>query len=207
MYKHIIFDIDGTLLDTEKTGVLSLQKTVKEMLNKDMSYDEIYPYFGIPSLKAVKMLGFPDLEAAAYRWEENFQSMMQYVTPFDGVEAMLKQLKENDKQLGIVTSRSEFEFSYDPHLKIWKQWFDYIVCSEDSPRHKPYPDPMLAYIDKSGAVPSECLYFGDTIYDFHCGNDAGVDFVLADWRNRGMQGVPAKYRCSNVKEMLQVIFK
>lgn len=205
MYKYIIFDIDGTLIDTEKTGVLSLQQTVKELMNKDMTYEELYPYFGIPSLKAVTLLNFPEPQAAADRWEVNFQNLMYLVTPFEGVDQMLEKLKKEGKVLGIVTSRSQFEFSYDPNLKRWRELFDFVICSEDSPRHKPFPDPMLAFLAKSGASASECLYVGDTIYDFHCGNDAGVDFVLADWRCRGMQGIPAKYHATTAEEMLSAI--
>ena len=46
-YDNIIFDIDGTLIDTEKTGVLSLIQTVRELLGREMPYDEAYSYFGI----------------------------------------------------------------------------------------------------------------------------------------------------------------
>ena len=47
-YTDIVFDIDGTLLDTERTGVLSLIQTVKELTGKEMSYEEAYGYFGTP---------------------------------------------------------------------------------------------------------------------------------------------------------------
>ena len=203
-YKHLIFDIDGTLLDTEKTGVLSLQKSVKELMGKDMTYDELYPYFGIPTMVVAQKMGFQDVEAAAHSWEENFQELMYLIVPFEGVEEMLPRLREMGFKLGVVTSRSRFEFNYDPRLSQWKDLFETVITSDDSERHKPWPDPLLAYLSHSGAVAEECIYFGDTEYDFECAKGAGIDFALADWRNRGFQGIPAQYLFSSVEDIIKI---
>ena len=203
-YNHLIFDIDGTLLDTEKTGVLSLQRTVKELMGKDMTYDELYPYFGIPTFVVAQQMDVEDKELAAHLWEKNFQELMYLIVPFEGVEEMLPRLREMGFKLGVVTSRSRFEFNFDPHLKQWKDLFDTIITSDDSLRHKPFPDPILAYMSRSGATADECIYFGDTEYDFECARAAGIDFALADWRNRGFQGIPAQYRFSSVEEIVAI---
>ena len=203
-YKHLIFDIDGTLLDTEKTGVLSLQKSVKELMGKDMTYDELYPYFGIPTMVVAQKMGFKDVEAAAHSWEKIFQELMYLITPFEGVSEMLPRLREMGFKLGDVTSRSRFEFNYDPHLSLWKDLFETVITSDDSERHKPFPDPLLAYLSRSGAASDECIYFGDTEYDFECAKGAGIDFALADWRNRGFQGIPAQYCFSSVEEIIKI---
>ena len=203
-YNHLIFYIDGTLLDTEKTGVLSLQRTVKELMGKDMTYDELYPYFGIPTFVVAQQMDVEDKELAAHLWEKNFQELMYLIVPFEGVHEMLPRLREMEFKLGVVTSRSRFEFNFDPHLKQWKDLFDTIITSDDSLRHKPFPDPLLAYMSRSGATTDECIYFGDTEYDFECARAAGIDFALADWRNRGFQGIPAQYRFSSVEEILKI---
>ena len=61
-YTDIVFDIDGTLLDTERTGVLSLLQTVKELTGREMSYEEGYSFFGTPSARASEVLGFGNIE-------------------------------------------------------------------------------------------------------------------------------------------------
>ncbi|NMB36939.1 MAG: HAD family hydrolase [Bacteroidales bacterium] len=203
-YKHLIFDIDGTLLDTEKTGVLSLQKTVKELMGKDMSYDELYPYFGIPTAVVVEQMDFEDKELATHLWEKYFRELMYLIVPFEGVPEMLPRLREMGFILGLVTSRNRFEFDFDSNLSKWKDLFDTTITSDDSERHKPFPDPLLTYISQSGAVAKECIYFGDTEHDFECAKGAGIDFALADWRNRGFQGIPAKYRFSSVEEIVAI---
>ncbi|MBQ5482434.1 MAG: HAD hydrolase-like protein, partial [Bacteroidales bacterium] len=72
-------------------------------------------------------------------------------------------------------------------------------------RHKPYPDPMLAYLRTAGATAETTLYLGDTQHDWRCGHDAGCDFALADWRLRGDQGIPAEYRFTDAASLRAVL--
>lgn len=204
-YKDVVFDIDGTLIDTEKTGVLSLIRTVRELVGREMPYEEAYGFFGIPSAKAAGILGYADEARFGEVWEEHFQELMYLVKPFPGVEEVLMDLKAAGVRTGIVTSRSRFEFSYDPTLKRWRPLFDCVVCSEDSVRHKPYPDPMLAYMKAMGASAETTLYVGDTQHDWRCGHDAGCDFALADWKGRGMQGIAAEYFFTDAAGLRKVL--
>ncbi|MBR5101311.1 MAG: HAD family hydrolase [Bacteroidales bacterium] len=192
-YEDFVFDIDGTLLDTERTGVLSLMQTIRELTGIEMAYEEAYQYFGIPSSHTSAKLGYGDAARFAEVWEEHFQELMDLVQPFPGVEAVLQDLRATGARLGVVTSRSRAEIAYDPHLAKLLPFFDVVVSSEDSPRHKPFPDPMLTYLEKAGARKETTLYLGDTLHDWRCGHDAGCDFALADWKGRGMQGIPAEY--------------
>lgn len=211
MYKHFIFDIDGTLLDTERTGVLSLIQTIKELMGTEMPYDEAYTYFGIPSCRVAPLLGFADTELFGLRWEENFVAMQYLIQPFEGIEDVLKHIKQSGLYLGCVTSRNRFEFDKDPYLHQMGPQFDQAICSDDTIRHKPDPDPVLEYIRRMSQItgtevrPEECIYLGDTIHDFECAHGAGCDFALADWHSRGMQGIPAKYRFTSSQELLQII--
>lgn len=211
MYKHFIFDIDGTLIDTERTGVLSLIKTIKELLGVEMSYDEAYKYFGIPSNKVAPMLEYPEADLFSQRWEENFIELSYMMKAFDGVEDILHELKECGKYVGCVTSRNKFEFGKDIHLKKMVPLFDYIICAEDTKKHKPDPEPVLEYFrcheaaTGESVLPEECVYIGDTVHDFQCGSGAGCDFILADWRNRGLQGIPAKSRFTSAPELRSIL--
>ena len=70
-YTHLLFDIDGTLVDTEKTGVESLRKTVKTLMNNEMTYDEGYRFFGIPSHRVPGILGYSQAEEFIKNWQSN----------------------------------------------------------------------------------------------------------------------------------------
>lgn len=204
-YNHFIFDVDGTLLNTEKTGILSLQQTVRELTGKEMKYEALYDYFGLPSAKAAEALGASDAKLFAETWETHFQELMYLVTVFPGVEEALAAIKASGARLGIVTSRNRFELGYDPTLRKWASIFDLMVCSEDTLRHKPDPDPILYYIEKMGADPRKCIYIGDTTHDWQCAAGAGVDFALADWNGRGKRGIPALIHVTSSKNIMDLI--
>ena len=206
MYRHFVFDIDGTLIDTERTGVLSLVKTVRELLDIEMPYDEAYGYFGIPSAKVAPLLGYADAGAFGARWEENFVELSHMMKAFEGAEEVLAAVKSAGRTTGCVTSRSRYEFEKDIHMQQLVKYIDHVVCAEDSEGHKPSPDPMFAYMKKAGdADPAECIYIGDTMHDYQCAAGAGCDFALADWQGRGLQGIPARYHLNDMKQILDLL--
>lgn len=179
--KYILFDVDGTLLDTQHVGVYSLQKTLIELKNEKHSYEELYPYFGIPSETAIKMLNFPNTEEAIEQWEKNFIANKNMIVPFEGVSKMLKQLYDADIKMGIVTSRTKAEVEGDEYLMKMMPIFPYTITSSDTSKHKPDPEPALKFLEKAGAKPEECLYVGDTIFDCKCSQGAGIKFALIKW--------------------------
>ena len=206
MYRHFVFDIDGTLIDTERTGVLSLMQTVKELLGVEMPYGEAYGYFGIPSAKVAPLLGYADAARFGARWEENFVELSYMMKPFEGVEEVLAAVRSAGRTTGCVTSRSRYEFDKDVHMQRLVKYIDHVVCAEDSEGHKPSPDPMYAYMRKAGgALPEECIYIGDTMHDCQCATGAGCDFALADWQGRGLQGIPARYHLTEIGQILDLL--
>ena len=206
MYRHFVFDIDGTLIDTERTGVLSLVKTVRELIGKEMPYDEAYGYFGIPSAKVAPMLGYADAERFGERWEENFVELSCLIKAFEGAEEVLAAIKSAGRTTGCVTSRNRYEFEKDVHMQRLVKYIDHIICAEDSEKHKPSPDPMYAYMRKADCTdPAGCIFIGDTMHDCQCATGAGCDFALADWQNRGLQGIPARYHLTSVRQILDLL--
>jgi len=198
-YTQIIYDIDGTLVDTETTGVRSLMQTVKELMDREMTYDEAYPYFGIPSAKVGPMLGHPDNVQFLEVWEEHFTELRHLIQPFPGVIELMEEVHRSGVSTGVVTSRSHKEMELDPLLNSFLPFLDHVVCAEDSPRPKPFPDPMFKYMELEYAAtghqvsPRDCIFIGDTEHDWRSAHDAGIDFALADWRGKGMQGIPAEH--------------
>lgn len=205
MVRNIIFDIDGTLIDSERTGVESLMITAKELMGLDMTYADAYKSFGIPSSKVGPMLGYGNPEHFGKVWEQHFIELSHYIKAFPGVEEMMEQLHLAGFRMGCVTSRDRFEFDHDIHLKPLLKYFDVEICAEDTARHKPDPEPALEFMRRLDATPEDTIFIGDTLHDYQCASGAGQKFILADWRDRGFQGIPADFRACDASGMLEIL--
>ena len=204
-YKHLVFDIDGTIIDSAKINMLSLQETVKELRGDVMSLEDLYFSFGIPGVRAMEILGFPEPEKAVQVWIRNYSACAERLGMplFPGMREILERLREKGASLGIITSKLREE--YDEHFEKQGllELFPCVVTASDTPKGKPYPDPMLEYLRRTGAAPEEVLYFGDTAYDMDCARSAGVDHALVLWGCLSPEGIEATYRLEKAEEILE----
>ncbi|MEL7588151.1 MAG: NUDIX hydrolase N-terminal domain-containing protein [Prolixibacteraceae bacterium] len=192
-YSHIIFDVDGTLVDTEKALLCSLQDTVFELKGERPDLADLKFSFGIPGDVTLKQLGIGEIERANQIWYDRFNEYYDSVVLFPGIEALIRELHSKGYRLGIVTSRNRMEFGEDfPRFGL-SEYFGTVVCAGDSPESKPQPGPMLKYLETAGISAGEALYIGDTIYDWQCAAGAGVDFGLALWGHNSARHIRADY--------------
>lgn len=188
-YRHIIFDIDGTLLDTESAILQSLKDTVAEMLQKDITEEELKFALGIPGEVALHRLGISDTKTANRKWNEHLLKYKSSIRLFEGIPALLASLKADGYSLGIVTSKNRNEYNEDFASAFdTAHYFDIVICVEDAPFPKPDPAPLATYLSLSGISAKDALYVGDTAYDSLCANGANVDFGIALWGNSTTNG-------------------
>ena len=178
-YSYVVFDVDGTLADTERSVLSSLKQLILEVKGEDVSLDDLTFALGITGADALDRL---DIDAGAIeRWTELAGERKHLIEAFPGVFELLDALKAADKQLGIVSSRARGEYADEIAPLGLDPYFGQIVLAEDTARHKPEPDPLEEYLRRVGADPAEAIYIGDSVYDRRCAAAAGVDFALASW--------------------------
>lgn len=117
----------------------------------------------------------------------------------------MSRLAQAGCRMGCVTSRNRYEFEKDVELKPLLKYFEIEICAEDTELHKPNPEPALEFLRRAGASAREAIFVGDTMHDCQCAHGAGIPFLLADWRSRGLQGIPAEFRAENAEQMLEVL--
>ncbi len=204
IYNYLIFDIDGTLLDTEFAVLSSLQRIVKEELNKDMSFEDLYFALGIPGEITLEKLGIANVKQCADRWNEYLRGYFRHIKVFDGIKEVLEELHNRGSSMGIVTSKTREEYANDFIPFGIDKYFDIVVCADDTEIHKPYPEPILKFIELSGAEKEKTVYIGDTEYDMKCAKDAGVDFALALWGAKTDKGIKPDYIVERPIDILNI---
>lgn len=203
MYKHIVFDVDGTLIDTEYAVLHSLKDLLKEEYNRDYKIEELEFALGITREAAIKQLEISDIERTVDLWNDKLNKYKESVCVFNGIEELLKVLSQNHK-LGIVTSKTKEEFEEEVTHFGLNKYFGVIICADDTEKHKPNPEPLLKYMELANAKNKETIYIGDSIYDMQCAKASKVDFAFAKWGNK-RQNIEAKYTLSQPSELFNWI--
>lgn len=179
-YKHIVFDVDGTLVDTEDTTISSLQDALLILTGKKPSREELHFALGITGEDVLRRLGL-DMETGMQVWLAQLTHYEGCNRLYPGIEELLKTLQQQGCRLGVATSRTHLLYDAEiPGLGI-AGYFGEVICAEDSQTHKPEAGPLEAYMQRTGAAPEEVLYIGDSVYDMLCARNAGTGFLLAGW--------------------------
>ncbi len=107
---------------------------------------------------------------------------------------MLETISELKLGIGIVTSKTREEFRSDFQKFDISSYFETVVCADDTRQHKPEPDPLLKYIERTNCQANGLLYIGDSIYDMQCAKRANVNFGLAKWGAGNRVNTPNSFR-------------
>ena len=198
MKKHIIFDVDGTLLDSEEAVLLSFQETLYRKTGKKTDILYLKYALGIPSEAALRQYGFPEEEIPEIVdfWGDLTPDYRKFIKVFPGIRQLLEKLKENGARLGIVTSRNAEEYRRDFLPFGLEGYFDTVICADDTLIHKPYGEPVKEYLRRENARAEDAVFIGDTVYDMDCAADAGVDGALALWGCASPAHIRADYYLS-----------
>ncbi len=203
-YKQIVFDIDGTLIDTEYAVLHSLQETLKTLCGEDIPIEELNYALGITGADALKKFHIEDIPSALDLWNKNMRKYNDTIKVFNGIPELLASLSESGYGIGIVTSktREEYEKDFVP-FEVY-QYFSTVICANDTSEHKPMPAPLFKYMKLAEEDHNKILYVGDSIYDGMCARSAGVDFALAVWGSH-TQSIQADYYLKKPLDLMMII--
>lgn len=204
-YKHIVFDIDGTMLDSKQADLLGLQRVLLELQGREYIPQELHFALGIPSEVALTQLGINDIAKGCLLWNSYMKELVGTMSLFSGIRELIIELKTKGFQLGIITSKNRNEYRSDFMPFGIDSYFDTVITVEDCVLPKPSAEPMLSYLKKTESIPQDVIYIGDTSYDWECANNSGVDFGLAMWGSYSTKRINALYSFKTPEEILHLL--
>ena len=183
--KTVLFDLDGTLIDTAPDMANALNILLTEENKPAMSFQEIRPVVSNGSVALVK-LGFGEhieeqqLARLKARYLEIYQQhLCEDSILFDGMDKLLSHIEQQNMNWGVVTNKPGW--LTDP-LMEQMGLFDRAACvvsGDTTTNRKPHPEPMYHACLAAGSKPFECIYVGDHRRDIEAGNNAGMKTIVA----------------------------
>lgn len=179
--KGVLFDLDGTVLNTQKMNIVPLQKLILEELGKIIPYNDLIKYCAYPGKQTIKMLGFYNVETSYEKWVKYVNEFEEGAVLYEGFKEVFKTLHQNGIKIGIASSKMKKQYEIDFIPTGLNTYIDCAVLAEDTLLHKPNPDPLLLGAKLLNLNPENIIYVGDTIADEAASKSAGMKFALASW--------------------------
>jgi pyrophosphatase PpaX len=178
----VLFDLDGTVIDSGAIILASMRHAVKEVLGTAPPDEELMAAVGGPGLEAQMHALAPDhVDELVTVYREHNEPLHEGLVCCAGMDDLLVRLKDEGRRLGIVTAKRrvtvELAFARVPlgHL------FETIVGGDETERHKPDPEPLLLALDRLGARPEDTAYVGDAPFDVRAAKAARIHAVAVTW--------------------------
>lgn len=211
--KNILFDFDGTLVDSAPGIVKTMEQTFLRMGVVVPSEAEMRATIGLPLQKALQLLGKLSDEDAARAtniYRELFPVYeVNYVKVFPSVIETLQILKEKGIRMAIVTSRDRVSYELIADKRGLCTMFESIVTGADGITPKPAPDMVLALLDRMDISAEDTIVVGDTTFDIKMGNSAGCRTCAVTYGNHSEETLRSEqpaYVIQSFNELQEIIF-
>lgn len=210
MVSAVIFDCDGTLVDSLDVHLRTWRKAFED-LGIPFREEEIGKQFGKPGtaiLSRVLPPGFHGKIAELTKSKrQHFAEQLTSLKLCPGVEMVLKELRKRSIPMAVATSMSRESLHSSLRALEIEKYFDVVITAEDVNRGKPDPEMLLNAAEKLGEKPQNCLVVGDSVFDVLAAERAGMlvvvvannHYQIAQIRGKGVKIV------KNMAEILDLL--
>ncbi len=195
-YRLVVFDWDGTLMDSEARIVACLRAAIADVGLPPRPAEALRGIIGLGLQEALHAL-YPDADAAARqalveRYRYHF--LVENTTPtalFEGVPALLAALEARGHLLAVATGKGRAGLNAVLEETGLAQRFHCTRCADET-RSKPHPQMLEQIMDATGSMPRETLMVGDTAFDLEMARHAGADALGVAWGVHGAERLRAQ---------------
>lgn len=176
----ILFDLDGTLLNSEWLAAEAYNYGVRQVLKRDLFETEKQDLVGKPISIFLKKFGELEVEIMSVILDY-YEHHLERIKVYDEIYYVLGKLKVEGFKMGIVTSQLKRFAEKCLVTKELRAYFDTVITADDCHKHKPDPLPLLTAIDDLGINTNHFIYIGDQPTDIKAAQAAGIESAFALW--------------------------
>lgn len=212
MIKAILFDFDGTLVDSAPGIVKTMQQTFLRMGVAVPSDDDMRATIGLPLDKALQMLAAlsdDDTRTATRTYRNIFHTYeVSHIMNFPHVVSTLRKIQSLGIRMAIATSRESTSLKLITDRRGLSSFFETAITGADGYKPKPAPDMVLALLERMNIRSDETLVVGDTTFDINMGNAAGCRTVAVTYgyhSKEQLKSAKPTFTIDSLEELIEII--
>jgi pyrophosphatase PpaX len=181
-YPVVLFDLDGTVIDSGSIILASMRHAAKEVLGEEPPDELLMAAVGGPGLEAQMHALAPDrVDELVTVYRAHNEPLHDELAFCAGMDDLLVRLKDEGRRLGIVTAKRLATVALAFNVLPVAHFFEAVVGGDETKRHKPDPEPLLLAAKRMDADPSDCAYVGDSPFDIRAAKSAGMFGAAVTW--------------------------
>lgn len=216
MIKACIFDLDGTLGDTRRSLICSVEKTLARMGLPQITEEQCIRFVGNGARYLMERVLEVSAGGSLERLNEGMEiyrrifdeNCISGIYVYDGMKDVLERMKKENIKLAVLSNKPHKQTEKVVNAMFGKEIFAYVQGQKDEIPRKPEPAAVHLIMDRFGVCPEECLYIGDSEVDVATGKNAGVKTVSVSWGFRTkeeLKAAGAEYIIDRAEELLQFV--
>ncbi|KXZ17313.1 pyrophosphatase [Bacillus nakamurai] len=204
----ILFDLDGTLINTNELIIASYLHTLDHYCPGRYQREDVLPFIGPPLYETFSGINAAKCDEMISMYRAfNHDMHDELVTEYETVYETLDELKKAGYKLGIVTTKLRDTVNMGLALTGIGPFFETVVTLDDVKNPKPDPEPVRLALRQLASEPSEAIMVGDNYHDVLAGKNAGTKTAGVAWTIKGAKELAKHepdYMLEKMSDLLQI---
>ena len=209
MTKALLFDFDGTLLDTNELIIQTFMHVLNKRFPGQYEPKDCVKFIGPSLTETFTDIAPNEVEELIHEYREwNHIHHDELVKEYDGVVETLEKLKEMGLRLVIVSTKRRETIARGLDIMGVAHLFEFVIGIDDVTHVKPDPEPILLAIKKLGVAKEDAIMIGDNSHDILGGKNAGVRTAGVAWALKGrdfLQQFNPDYMLEHMSDLISIV--
>jgi pyrophosphatase PpaX len=181
-YPVVLFDLDGTVVDTGAIILASMRHAAETVLGGEYTDAQLLAAVGGPGLEAqMHALDPTRVDELVRVYRAHNEPLHDTISVCDGMDVVLDELRDRGHRLGVVTAKRRLTVDLAFARIPIEHLFETVVGGDETTEHKPHPAPLLLALERLRATPEDAAYVGDSPFDMQAAKAGGLRAIGVSW--------------------------